>query len=92
MPKYLVTVLLENKKEIDDPEGQTIYRDLILRGGYNFVLSVQSAKCLNKSSNGRMHDGNELSISSQSMRPNEPRRMARAGGDAATAERNLHRP
>lgn len=46
MPKYLVTVLLENKKEIDDPEGQTIYRDLILRGGYNFVLSVQSAKCL----------------------------------------------
>jgi len=44
--KYLVTVLIENKKEIDDPEGQTIYRDLVLKGGYSFVKSVRSAKCL----------------------------------------------
>ena len=46
MTKYHVTVLIENKKEIDDPEGQTIYRDLVLKGGYSFVTSVRSAKCL----------------------------------------------
>lgn len=46
MAKFLVTVLIENKKEVDDPEGQTVYQDLILKGGYSFVQSVRSAKCL----------------------------------------------
>jgi len=44
--KYLVTILIENRDEIDDPEGQTIYRDLILKGGYTLVQSVRTGKCL----------------------------------------------
>jgi phosphoribosylformylglycinamidine synthase subunit PurS len=44
--KYLVTIVIENRTEIDDPEGQTIYRDLILRGGYSSVQSVRTGKCL----------------------------------------------
>jgi phosphoribosylformylglycinamidine synthase subunit PurS len=44
--KYLVTIVIENRAEIDDPEGQTIYRDLILKGGYLSVQSVRTGKCL----------------------------------------------
>lgn len=44
--KYLVTILIENRNEIDDPEGQTIYRDLVLKGGYTLVQSVRTGKCL----------------------------------------------
>jgi phosphoribosylformylglycinamidine synthase len=38
-------VTIENKREVGDPEGDTIKRDLIIRGGYNNVKSVKSAKC-----------------------------------------------
>lgn len=44
--KYLVTIVIENRDEIDDPEGQTIYRDLVLKGGYSLVQSVRTGKCL----------------------------------------------
>jgi phosphoribosylformylglycinamidine synthase len=43
--KYLVVVTIENKKEVGDPEGETIKRDLIFRSGYSNVESVRSAKC-----------------------------------------------
>jgi phosphoribosylformylglycinamidine synthase subunit PurS len=46
MTKYLVTLLIENRDEINDPEGQTIYRDLVLKGGYSLVQSVRTGKCL----------------------------------------------
>ena len=45
MGKYLVVVTIENKKEVGDPEGETIKKDLIFRSGYSNVESVRSAKC-----------------------------------------------
>jgi phosphoribosylformylglycinamidine synthase len=44
--KYLVQVVIENKPYINDPEGETIHRDLIVKGGYSAVRSVRSAKML----------------------------------------------
>lgn len=46
LPKYLVQVIIENKPFINDPEGETIHRDLIVKGGYSKVHSVRSAKML----------------------------------------------
>ncbi|MGI0023532.1 MAG: phosphoribosylformylglycinamidine synthase subunit PurS [Nitrososphaera sp.] len=46
MPKYLVQVVIENKPYINDPEGETIHRDLVVKGGYSNVASVRSAKML----------------------------------------------
>ncbi len=46
MPTYIVEVLIENKPLARDPEGETIYRDLILRGGYDSVRSVRVGKLL----------------------------------------------
>lgn len=45
MGRYLVVVTIENKKEIGDPEGETIKKDLIFRSGYSNIESVRSAKC-----------------------------------------------
>jgi phosphoribosylformylglycinamidine synthase subunit PurS len=39
-------VIIENKPFINDPEGETIHRDLIVKGGYSTVQSVRSAKML----------------------------------------------
>lgn len=33
MPQFKVTVTIENKPGLSDPEGQTILKDLILKGG-----------------------------------------------------------
>jgi phosphoribosylformylglycinamidine synthase subunit PurS len=46
MPKFIVHVVIENKPHINDPEGETIHKDLIVKGGYSNVLSVRSAKML----------------------------------------------
>jgi phosphoribosylformylglycinamidine synthase PurS subunit len=46
VPKFIVQVIIENKPYINDPEGETIHRDLILKGGYSNVQSVRSAKML----------------------------------------------
>lgn len=46
MPKFIVIVTIENKPDINDPEGETIHRDLVIRGGYSSVESVRSAKTL----------------------------------------------
>ncbi|HYZ51147.1 MAG TPA: phosphoribosylformylglycinamidine synthase subunit PurS [Nitrososphaeraceae archaeon] len=46
MPKFLVCVTIENKEHINDPEGETIQRDLIIKGGYSSVESVRTAKTL----------------------------------------------
>jgi phosphoribosylformylglycinamidine synthase len=42
----MVHVVIENKPYINDPEGETIYRDLVLKGGYASVQSIRSAKML----------------------------------------------
>ena len=44
--KYLVTVTIENKAYIDDPEGRTIHKDLLLKNSYNEIISVRTAKML----------------------------------------------
>jgi phosphoribosylformylglycinamidine synthase PurS subunit len=44
--KFVVVVTIENKPSINDPEGETILRDLIIKGGYSTVESVRSAKTL----------------------------------------------
>lgn len=44
--KFLVQVIIENKPYINDPEGETIHRDLVVKGGYSQVKSVRAAKML----------------------------------------------
>jgi len=44
--KFIVLVTIENKEFVNDPEGETIHRDLIVKGGYTNVESVRSAKTL----------------------------------------------
>ena len=46
MSKFLVVVTIENKPYINDPEGETIHRDLITKGGFSNVESVRTAKTL----------------------------------------------
>lgn len=46
MAKFIVNVIIENKPYINDPEGETIHRDLVIKGGYSSVQSVRSAKML----------------------------------------------
>ncbi|GBC73471.1 Phosphoribosylformylglycinamidine synthase subunit PurS [archaeon HR04] len=46
MPVYKVNVLIENKPYISDPEGDTILKDLVLKGGYHQVRSIRVAKML----------------------------------------------
>ena len=42
----MVNVAIENKAGAGDPEGETIYRDLIVKGGFDAVKSVRTAKLL----------------------------------------------
>jgi phosphoribosylformylglycinamidine synthase subunit PurS len=44
--KFLIAINIENKAYLDDPEGDTILRDLIVKGGYSNIESVRSAKTL----------------------------------------------
>ena len=46
VPKFVVQVVIENKPHINDPEGETIHRDLVVKGGYSNVQSIRSAKLL----------------------------------------------
>ncbi|MHC1586053.1 MAG: phosphoribosylformylglycinamidine synthase subunit PurS [Candidatus Hecatellaceae archaeon] len=46
MKSYTVEVVIENKPAARDPEGETIHRDLILKGGYVNVRSVRTGKYL----------------------------------------------
>ena len=46
MPFFKVNVIIENKPEISDPEGDTILNDLILKMRDTPVKKVRSAKML----------------------------------------------
>jgi phosphoribosylformylglycinamidine synthase subunit PurS len=46
MPAFLVNVIIENKPEIADPEGNTILNDLILKDKKAHVKKIRSAKML----------------------------------------------
>lgn len=43
---YAVDVMIENKPFLNDPEGETILKDLILKEKYDDVIAVRSAKVL----------------------------------------------
>jgi phosphoribosylformylglycinamidine synthase PurS subunit len=44
--KFIVLVTIENKQFVDDPEGETIHHDLIVKGGYSNIESVRASKTL----------------------------------------------
>ena len=46
MPLYTVHVIIENKPGISDPEGETILKDLVLKGSYSSVKKIRAAKML----------------------------------------------
>ena len=46
MSVYTVNVIIENKPGINDPEGETILKDLVLKGNYSSVKKIRSAKML----------------------------------------------
>ncbi len=46
---YTVEVVVENKPLARDPEGETIHRNLVLKGGYAQVTSVRAGKLLRMS-------------------------------------------
>jgi len=46
MTYFKVSVIIENKPEINDPEGETILHDLVLKGNNSSVKKIRSAKML----------------------------------------------
>ena len=46
MVNYSVDVIIENKPGINDPEGDTILNDLVLKGKFCNVKKIRSAKML----------------------------------------------
>ena len=43
---YVVDVIIENKPNISDPEGDTILNDLVLKGNNSSVKKIQVGKIL----------------------------------------------
>ncbi len=41
---FLINVSIENKPFLNDPEGETVLNDLILKENYSDIVSVRSAK------------------------------------------------
>ena len=56
MSKFIVHVVIENKPYINDPEGETILKDLVLKGGFSNIQSVRSAKMLKMVVNSKTRD------------------------------------
>jgi len=46
MQTYVVHVIIENKPNISDPEGDTILNDLVLKGNNPSVKKIQVGKML----------------------------------------------
>jgi phosphoribosylformylglycinamidine synthase len=62
LPKFTVQVVIENKPYINDPEGETIHRDLVIKGGYSAVHSVRSAKMLKMLVSGKTEKEAEKTV------------------------------
>ena len=43
---FNVHVIIENKPDIRDPEGETILNDLVLKGNFSSITKIRSAKML----------------------------------------------
>ena len=65
MPKFIVQVIIENKPYINDPEGETIHRDLVVKGGYSNVQSIRSAKMLKMVVNSKTEHDAEAIVKKQ---------------------------
>ena len=46
MTVFDVSVIIENKPGISDPEGKTILNDLVLKGSHKSVSQIKTAKML----------------------------------------------
>ena len=46
MSTYIVHVIIENKPDISDPEGDTILNDLVLKGNNSSVKKIRAGKIL----------------------------------------------
>ncbi len=46
MKTFTINVIIENKPGINDPEGDTILKDLVIKGKYASVSKIKSAKLL----------------------------------------------
>ena len=46
MTLFTVEITIENKPAARDPEGETVLRDLVSKGGFDSVKSMRSAKLL----------------------------------------------
>jgi len=62
VPKFIVQVIIENKPYINDPEGETIHRDLVVKGGYSNIQSVRSAKMLKMVVNSKTESDAEVTV------------------------------
>jgi len=43
---YTVKVVVSNKEGASDPEGETVYRDLVSKSGFTRVKSIRTGKFL----------------------------------------------
>ena len=62
MPTFIVHVVIENKPGISDPEGETILKDLVLKGSFSSVKKIRSAKMLKLTINEKTKDLAEKKI------------------------------
>ena len=46
MSSFIVHVIIENKPGISDPEGETILKDLVLKGSFSSVKKIRAGKIL----------------------------------------------
>ena len=46
MPMYIVQVIIENKPNISDPEGDTILNDLVLKSKNSSIKKIRAGKIL----------------------------------------------
>jgi len=46
MSTYVIHVIIENKPNISDPEGDTILNDLVLKGNNSSVKKIRAGKIL----------------------------------------------
>ena len=52
----MVHVVIENKPGISDPEGETILKDLVLKGSFSSIKKIRSAKMLKFTINEKTKD------------------------------------
>jgi len=62
LPLFEVQVIIENKAGMNDPEGETILSDLVLKGSYSSVKKIRSAKLLKFQIQSATKDAAEKSV------------------------------